>query len=112
MQVLDFGTGLGDNAMFLADQGVKVTALDFSKEALQKAKIRLSHAGPVANQNLSFLQADMLHLRATLADNRFDTLLDSALLHCLSPQHAQQYVASITPHVSHHSQQYCQILHI
>ncbi|RIR86329.1 class I SAM-dependent methyltransferase [Mycobacteroides abscessus] len=38
--VLDIGCGLGDNAIYLAQQGFNVTGLDFAPSAIEQAKVR------------------------------------------------------------------------
>ena len=78
---------------------MKITAVDFSEHALQKARKRLKAAGEPAISNVTFQQADALQLHQHLAAQQFDCLLDSALLHCLQPAAQKQYVRSLTPHV-------------
>ena len=99
-QVLDVGSGLGDNAIFLAEKDLKVTGIDFSPEALQEAKRRLQEAGKPAASNLSFIEGSALDLANVLGDREFSTALDCSLMHCFSPEDQKRYVTSLTPHVN------------
>lgn len=76
-EVLDIGCGLGDNAIFLASKGHSVTALDGSPTAIERAKARAEKA----NATVTFDVADATELAGY--ENRFDTVVDSALYHCL-----------------------------
>ncbi len=44
-RAIDLGCGAGDNAIFLAQHGFEVTALDFAPAAIAKAKAKARHAG-------------------------------------------------------------------
>jgi SAM-dependent methyltransferase len=59
-RVIELGCGSGINAVWLAQQGFEVTALDFTPLAIEKARQRAAAAGvPVR-----FVQADVLNLSA------------------------------------------------
>ncbi|WP_370942880.1 class I SAM-dependent methyltransferase [Amycolatopsis sp. cg5] len=76
--VLDVGCGLGGNALFLASRGLTVTGVDIAPRAVQLASERAEGA------DVTFAVADVTELSGF--DDRFDTVLDSALYHCLSEQ--------------------------
>jgi len=87
--VLDIGCGPGELTLAVAAQGHAVVGLDVSPRAVEIA------AGRAADRGLdaTFVQGDATEL-AGLTD-RFDTVLDSGMLHCLRSADQVRAVAAI-----------------
>jgi SAM-dependent methyltransferase len=87
--VLDAGCGLGDNAIFLASRGMRVTGVDGAEPALAQARERAAARGV----ELTLVHADVTTMDGVEA--RFGTVLDSALYHCLNSAQRHAYAAAL-----------------
>lgn len=88
-EVLDVGCGLGDNVLFLAERGYRVTGVDFAPTAVRKARERALERALDA----TFLTADATTLDGVAGP--FATVLDCALYHCLDDGGRIQYIAAL-----------------
>jgi len=87
--VLDAGCGTGENALFFAARGLRVTGIDFVEEAIRRARGKATERGLTAE----FLVKDAL----TLGDwgERFASVIDSGLLHVFTDEQRARYVAGL-----------------
>jgi 2-polyprenyl-3-methyl-5-hydroxy-6-metoxy-1,4-benzoquinol methylase len=69
-RAIDLGCGEGDNAIFLAQHGFEVTALDFAPSAIAKARRKAAAAGV----QVDFVIDDLTRLRNVRGE--FDLLVD------------------------------------
>ncbi|WP_181411288.1 class I SAM-dependent methyltransferase [Mycolicibacterium fortuitum] len=89
-EVLDAGCGHAALSLALAERGHKVVGLDASPTAIAAAVTAAAERGLTT---VSFAQADMTAF--TGYDGRFDTVLDSGLLHSLPVDGRQAYIRAI-----------------
>jgi cyclopropane fatty-acyl-phospholipid synthase-like methyltransferase len=87
--VLDAGCGTGENALYLASLGRKVTGVDFVAEAIRRAKQKATDRGLA----VTFLVMNALHLKEL--PELFDNAIDSGLFHVFADDERRQYVAGL-----------------
>src|SRR5436189_2451428 len=71
--ILDAGCGTGENALYFASRGRKVTGIDFLEEPILRARRKATERGLSA----TFLIMDALMLKDWLEE--FDNVIDSGL---------------------------------
>jgi SAM-dependent methyltransferase len=87
--VLDAGCGTGDNALFFAARGHKVTGIDFLDEPIARGRRKAQERGLAAN----FFVMDALALNAL--PELFDSVIDCGLFHVFSDDDRRKYVAGL-----------------
>src|SRR5438128_6608130 len=87
--VLDAGCGTGENALFFASRGQKVTGIDFLEEPIQRAKQKAVARGLSA----TFLVLDALALKDL--PQLFDHVIDRGLFHVFSANDRQRSVEGL-----------------
>ena len=80
--VLDAGCGTGDNAVFLASRGFRVTAVDIAPTAIETARGRGDGVDWVVGDSAAFT-------------GQFDTVLASALIHCVPEEERPGLAAAL-----------------
>lgn len=88
-RVLDVGCGRGDNALFLAQRGHRVTAFDISPAAIQRADDRARSLG----LDVEFVVADAITLKGI--EGQYNTVIDSAQYHGLDPEQRRLYITAL-----------------
>ena len=88
--ILDIGCGNGDNAIYFASCGFEVTGVDVSPKAIEIAKQKASKAGV----DVTFIALDALEIRTL--NKKFDTVIDSALLHNIPSNDREHYVRALS----------------
>ena len=76
--ILDAGCGTGENALFFASRGQKVTGIDFIEEAISRARRKAAERGLPA----TFFVMDALALKNL--PEPFDDVIDSGLFHIVN----------------------------
>jgi SAM-dependent methyltransferase len=89
-RAIELGCGTGTNAVWLAQQGFEVTALDGSTLAIERATQRAGAAGVVVR----FLVADVLAPSADVA-GPFDFFFDRGCYHAVRRENVQAYLQTL-----------------
>jgi len=87
--VLDAGCGTGENALYFAGLGRKVTGFDYVEEAIRRARQKAAERGLLA----SFLVLDALALGEV--PEVFDSAIDCGLFHVFDDDARRKYVAGL-----------------
>jgi SAM-dependent methyltransferase len=88
--VLDAGCGTGENALFFAARGHRVTGIDFLKKPIQQARVKAAEGG----LQMEFLVKDALKLGDW--GERFASVIDCGLFHVFSDHDRRRYVQGLT----------------
>lgn len=86
MRVLVPGAGSGNDAAWFAEQGHIVTALDFSDEAIARAKAKYGHYS-----NLTFVKADVFALPSTM-NSSYDLVFEHTCYCAITPSRRNELV--------------------
>ena len=82
---IDLGCGTGNEAIFLAKKGFKVTGVDISELAIQEARKRAENAAV----KVDFIVSDIADLKIK---NKFGFAFDRACFHFIRPETRQKYI--------------------
>jgi SAM-dependent methyltransferase len=88
--ILDAGCGTGDNALFFASRGSKVTGIDFLEEPIQRARRKAAER----DLSVTFLVKDALSLNDW--SERFDNVIDCGLFHVFGDDYRRHYIEGLT----------------
>lgn len=90
-RALDLGCGTGDNAIYLAEHGWQVTAVDYVEKPLAVARAKTP-----AGLDITFARADVTQLSAEPVGAGFDLVIDSGCFHGMSATDRDAYVREVT----------------
>ncbi|MGH9639362.1 MAG: class I SAM-dependent methyltransferase [Bryobacteraceae bacterium] len=88
--ILDCGCGTGENALFFASKGHKVTGFDFLEAPIAAARKKAAERGVAA----TFRVGDALKLEES--SEQFDNAIDSGLFHVFGDDDRARYVRGLT----------------
>ncbi len=86
--VLDLGCGEGRNALFLAQQGYKVTAVDISRAAIEKLKYLANKEG----FTIDLAVADIRHFNL---ENTYDLIVAHGCLHLIERKYSKALIPKL-----------------
>lgn len=90
--VLDSGCGSGEHALLAATQGMLVTGVDISRQAIERARAKARGRGLAAE----FLVGDVLDLPSVeRLDPPFRSVIDTGCFHTFSDEERLRYAASL-----------------
>ncbi len=87
-KAIDFGCGTGNESIFLATRGFKVTGVDISENAITLARRNAEQI----NVDCTFIVASVLEIPI---NQKYDFVLDRACFHFLDPSERQQYIDEV-----------------
>lgn len=85
-KVLELGSGPGRNAIYLAEKGCAVDAVDLSDESIRWAKERANDQGVEVN----FIHSNIFELR--IEEGTYDIVYDSGCFHHIAPHRRSNYL--------------------
>jgi len=89
-KILDIGSGPGNEAIFLAKQGMKVTGIDINPSAIAIAKELANIQGV---NNIKFIQGDALKLN--FKNDTFDVINDTFVFHHFEKSIRKRYACEV-----------------
>jgi 2-polyprenyl-3-methyl-5-hydroxy-6-metoxy-1,4-benzoquinol methylase len=88
---LDIGCGTGDNSVYLAKHGWRVTGVDYVSKPLEAARAKARAAGVTVD----FRQADATRLESAGVVAGFALIVDNGCLHGMSAEDRDAYVRGV-----------------
>lgn len=84
--VLELGSGPGRNAIYFAEKGCHVDAVDLSEESIEWAKERASERGV----NVNFILNNIFDVQ--INEGTYDVVYDSGCFHHIAPHRRSNYI--------------------
>jgi SAM-dependent methyltransferase len=93
---LDLGCGTGDNSIYLAKHGWRVTGVDFVAKAIEKAREEARAKATPSDLAVTFARADVTKLSSEGVGSGFGLIVDNGCLHGMSTGDRDGYVREVT----------------
>jgi len=93
-RALDLGCGTGTNAIYLAQRGFTVTAIDVSRRAIALAKRKTRSAQ--LTDRVRYERGDVTNMRRWALGQSIDFAFDIGCFHNLKAAARREYVAALT----------------
>jgi SAM-dependent methyltransferase len=91
-RALDIGCGTGDNSIYLARYGWRVTGIDYVDTPLHKARAKAA----AEKVKVDFVRADATRLRREHIGDSFELIVDNGCLHGMSDEDRDAYVREVS----------------
>lgn len=91
--VLDLGAGFGRHALFLADKGFEVTAVEIEKDRLERIESQAEKLGV----RIPTIQSDVAQF---VPDGSYDVILSTMVLHFLGKDGVRQAITTMQSHTN------------
>ena len=88
-QVLELGCGPGRNAIYLAERGCSVDAVDLSQEALKWGMERAAEK----DVHVNFIQRNLFDIE--IVEGKYDIVYDSGCFHHIAPHRRLKYLEMV-----------------
>ncbi len=98
-RAIDFGCGVGNESIYLANNGFDVTGVDFSPTAIRLARDKAQ----AADVEVTFIEDELTNLRHV--SGTFDLVVDFGALNDLTQEERDPYVSNMLP-LTHQGSQY------
>lgn len=89
-RVLELGSGPGRNALYLAERGSQVDAIDLAQSSIDWANERANER----QLNVRFRQGNLFEL--SIEDGAYDFVYDSGCFHHIAPHRRHDYIRVVT----------------
>ena len=98
-RVLDVGCGTGEHVLLAASYGLSATGVDLSQLAIRIAAEKAKDRGV---NDVRFVVANLLTIRADDIGGPFDTITDNGVFHVFSDDERPRFVASLRALLTDH----------
>ncbi len=91
MEAMDIGCSIGIEAMYLAKQGLQVTAIDFVPEIIERA----NELAQLTEANVDFICNDFLEMNLEEYFTKFNLVLDQGCFHHIPLEERKNYAERV-----------------